>query len=117
MIKNFINLEIWKRSRILVKKIYNLTNELPKEEQYGLINQIQRAAVSVPSNIAEGCGRKYKKELVRFLHFSIGSLCEVETQLYLIMDLEYANKEYVMKLINEVIEIRKMIQGFIRSLD
>ncbi len=117
MIKNFNNLEIWKRSRNLVKLIYDLTNELPKEELYGLSAQIRRASISVPSNIAEGCGRGTNKELTQFLRISIGSLCEIETQLYLITDLEYANKNYTMKLINEVIEIRKMIRGFIRSLE
>jgi len=100
----------------LVKQVYILTNEMPSEERYGLTNQVRRAAVSVPSNIAEGCGRNHLKELKQFLHYSLGSLCEVETQLYLAISLGYINPTQTQKSIQETIEIRKMITGYIKSL-
>lgn len=82
---NFKNLEIWKKSRALAKDIYILTSELPESEKYGLINQMRWAAVSVPSNIAEGCGRSTDKYFARFLGIAIGSISELETQLYLLI--------------------------------
>jgi four helix bundle protein len=74
------NLEAWKHSMQLVKEIYTLTKTFPKEEMYALSSQLKRAAVSVPSNIAEGCGRNYKKDTIQFLHIARGSLYETETQ-------------------------------------
>jgi S23 ribosomal protein. len=84
--RNFRNLEIWKEGITLVKLIYKLANELPNEEKYGLRSQITRAAVSVPSNIAEGCSRNSEVEFKRFLEIAIGSLFELETQLVLIIE-------------------------------
>lgn len=116
MIKNFKSLNIWIRSRALVKDIYRISKKLPKDEMYGLTSQIRRAAVSVPSNIAEGCGRNHLKELIQFLNIAIASLCEIETQLYLTMDLEYTTEKEIEPIINETIEIRRMIAGYINSL-
>ena len=116
MIKNFKNLSIWKRSRSLVKSIYLATNDFPKNEMFGLISQIRRAAISIPSNIAEGCGRTTNKELSRFLDISIGSICEIETQLYLAFDFKFISKENAKALIDEIVEIRKMIIGFQKTL-
>jgi four helix bundle protein len=116
MIKNFKSLEIWKRSMLLVKEIYLLMEQMPSEEKFGLTNQLKRAAVSVPSNIAEGCGRNHIKELIQFLHYSTGSLCEVETQLYLALSLEFIPKEETSSIITETVEIRRMIQGYINSI-
>ena len=94
MIKNFKNLSIWQRSRSLVKVIYLATNDFLKDKIFGLTAQIRRAAISIPSNIAEGCGRNTNKDLSRFLDISIGSICEVETQLYLAFDLEFISLTY-----------------------
>lgn len=116
MIKNFHSLNIWTRSRNLVKEIYMVTSVLPKSELYGLSSQMRRAAVSVPSNIAEGCGRNHVKELIQFLNISIASLCELETQLYLTIDLELSTNDKTDPLILEITEIRKMITGYINSL-
>ena len=80
---NYRDLDVWKYSRELVKKVYLLTKKFPKEEIYGLTNQIRRSVVSVPSNIAEGIGRLSNKETIHFLYIAKGSLQEVETQLYL----------------------------------
>lgn len=116
MLKNFENLEIRHRSRTLVKEIYLLTEKLPSIEKYGLISQIRRAAVSVPSNIAEGCGRNHTKELIQFLHIAIGSLCEIETQLFLIVDLDLISVDEVEVIRNEAVIIRKMILSYIKTL-
>lgn len=90
---NFKNPEIWKRSRALVKVIYEETNNFPSEEKFGLTLQVRRATVSVASNIAEGCGRGTDKQLAQFLNISIGSLCELETQIYLANDLEFIDNK------------------------
>ena len=80
---NYTDLDVWKYSRELVKKVYLLIKKNPKEEIYGLTNQIRRSVVSVPSNIAEGIGRQSNKETIHFLYIAKDSLQEVETQLYL----------------------------------
>lgn len=86
---NNLELKIWQRSRILVKEVYQLTELFPKNQQYGLTSQIQRAAVSIPSNIAEGAGRTSQKKFMRFLNIANGSAFELETQLFLGSDLGY----------------------------
>ena len=79
----YIKLEVWLETRKLTSLIYDATRLFPKEELFGLTNQMRRCAVSVPSNIAEGCGRQTAKDTIRFLHISRGSLYELETQSYL----------------------------------
>jgi len=113
---NFTNLEIWKRSRSLVKDIYKITGAFPAEEKFGLISQIRRCSVSVPSNIAEGCGRDTDRQLIHFLDIAIGSLCELETQIYLASDLEFIAKKEEGELVKEIISIRKMSQSIRRKL-
>jgi len=88
-IMNHKDLEVYKKSMDLVTTIYKLTNDFPPEEKFGLTSQIRRAAISVPSNIAEGAARKSTKELIQFLYISLGSLSEVETQLDLSRRLDY----------------------------
>lgn len=85
-IVSYRDLDVWQQSRLLVKNIYQLTKIFPKEEQFGLTNQLRRAAISVPSNIAEGCGRNHFKDSVQFFFISRGSLYEIETQLVLATD-------------------------------
>jgi len=113
---NFRNLNIWKRSRTLATKIYIASSKFPKEEIYGITSQIRRAAISVPSNIAEGCGRGTNKSLHHFLNISYGSLNELETQLLISVDLTYLNETDINPLIEEIIEIRKMIGSFQNNL-
>ncbi len=86
---NHKDLDAWKEGMELVVDVYKLTELFPKTEQYGLTSQIQRAAVSIPSNIAEGSGRKSSKENIRFLSFALGSLAELETQLLIALRIEY----------------------------
>lgn len=113
---NFRELLVWKRSRAFVAVIYELTRKFPKEELFGLTQQIRRCAVSVPSNIAEGCGRGTDAQLVQFLDVAHGSACELETQLYLAFDIKYFSESVLEKTINEVHEIQKMILGFRSTL-
>ena len=91
--RNFRNLEIWKDGIEIVKKIYSLSTELPPEERYGLKSQIQRAAVSCPSNIAEGTSRSSQLEFKRFLKIALGSLFELETQLVIIQEVNLCNSD------------------------
>ena len=89
----FKELEIWKRSRIFCSKIYSLTNNFPDSEKFGLTNQLRRASVSVPSNIAEGSSRKSNKDFSRFLEITLGSCYEIETQLLIAFDLNFIKEE------------------------
>ena len=110
---DYIELDVWKHARGLVKSVYLLTKAFPKEELYGLSNQIRRSSVSVPSNIAEGIGRKSNKETIQFLFIAKGSLNEVETQLYLSFDLEYISDEELKEILEKLISCRKLLNGFI----
>jgi four helix bundle protein len=114
---NYLELRIWQRSRELVKLIYQLTESFPDSQKYGLTNQMQRAAVSIPSNIAEGAGRNSSKDFVRFLDIANGSAFELETQLFLSSDLGYTTINQVENIISELKEIQKMIFKFRESLD
>lgn len=96
--RNFRKLEIWIQGIELVKKVYELADKLPSNEKFGLRSQITRAAVSVPSNIAEGCSRNSEIEFKRFLEIAIGSLFELETQIIIIEELRLINDEEVKDL-------------------
>ena len=111
---NFKALEIWKRSRKLVKNTYLTTKTFPSEEKFGLVSQMNRSAVSIPSNIAEGCGRGTDAQLVHFLDIAIGSNCELETQFYLAFDIGFISEEVLNKFTDEISQIRRMT---IRSSD
>ena len=112
---NFYKLEIWQKARLLVTIIYNLCQNYPTKERYGLTSQMQRAAVSVPSNIAEGCGRGSTKQLLHFLDIAIGSLCELETQVHLAKDLGYISVSEETSMIKEIAAIRRMTLNFQKS--
>ncbi len=114
---NFKELKVWQKSRILVKDIYKITNTFPKEELFGLTNQIRRAAVSVPSNIAEGCGRGSNKQLSHFLDIAQGSSSELETQIILAFDLGYFNQNQMENCIVKIDEVQKMIRGLKSSIN
>ena len=113
---NFRELKIWQKSRMLVKEVYILTQGFPKAEQFGLTSQIRRSAVSIPSNIAEGCGRDTDKQLKYFLEIASGSSCELETQLLLAFDLEYLTEKELNTVEIKINEVQKMIVGFKKSL-
>lgn len=106
------DLQIWRRSMNLVKDIYVLTQDLPIEEKFGLISQIRRCAVSLPSNIAEGAGRNNVNEFIQFLGISSGSAYELETQLILLYELNFKTEKEITPLLKELSEIQKMIYSF-----
>ena len=92
MIKDFRDLEVWKKGMEIVKSVYTLTSKFPAHELYGLTSQLRRAAVSVPSNIAEGFNRKHNKEYRQFLYLALGSCAALETQLEIAHDLQYLDQ-------------------------
>jgi len=99
-VKSFEELTIWQESRELTNRIYILSKRFPKEELYGLTSQIRRASVSIMSNIAEGFNRRSTKEFINFLIISRASISEVQNDLYISLDLNYINKEYLCQLIS-----------------
>ena len=107
--RDFHNLGIWKRSHQLTLDVYQATKLFPNEEMFGLTSQLRRAVSSIPTNIAEGCGRGSNKELARFLQIAIGSASEVEYELLLANSLNYINDTDYQKLSDETIAVRKMI--------
>ena len=113
---NFRELKVWKKAMKLVKEIYLSTNYFPKEEQFGLTNQIRRCAVSIPSNIAEGAGRNSSKDFNRFLSISLGSCFELETQIIISKELKFLDLEKFNSIEKELVEIQKMIRGLQKSL-
>ena len=112
----YADLEVWRTAMDLVLRIYQLSKRFPKEEMYGLTSQLRRAAVSVPSNIAEGKGRFSERELPQFLSHARGSLFEIETQLQLAQKLGYITKEESEPLLREAARVGQMLNGLIRSL-
>ncbi|MDD4672231.1 MAG: four helix bundle protein [Bacteroidales bacterium] len=114
--KTHHDLDVWKKSILLVTVIYKITESFPKSELYGLSNQIRRCAVSIPSNIAEGAARTSTKEFSRFLAISLGSIAELETQLIISKNLTYLSEIEFDKLISELIIIRKMTIGLKKSI-
>ena len=111
------DLDVWKKSIGFVTSVYRITKTYPKDELYGLISQIRRASVSIPSNIAEGAVRKGKKEFIQFLYIALSSASEVDTQLIISKNLEYINADEYEELLIELNSISKMIQGLIKSLN
>lgn len=112
----FKELLIWKKSRLFSSKIYSATANFPNEEKFGITNQLRRAAVSIPSNIAEGSSRNSNKDFARFLEIAIGSAYEVETQLLISSDLGFINEESTIELTNMLEEIIKMTSRFRATL-
>ncbi len=112
-VKTHKDLDVWKKSIDLAEDIYSLTAGFPRDEQYGLVAQIRRSAVSVPSNIAEGAARGTRKEFIQYLYISMGSLSEVETQLLIAHKLKFLNK---ISILDEIEIIRKMLLGLIKFL-
>ncbi|OGN19018.1 MAG: hypothetical protein A3F48_04155 [Candidatus Yanofskybacteria bacterium RIFCSPHIGHO2_12_FULL_41_9] len=115
-IKSFTNLNAWKTGHSLVVDIYELTKKFPKEELFGLTNQIRRAAVSITSNIAEGFSRQSLKEKAQFYSMSLGSLTEVQNQLLISRDVQYLNKESFDKIAERTVIISKLLNGLIKSI-
>jgi len=114
---SFRDLKAWQRAIELVADIYTHTRAFPSDERYGLTSQLRRAAVSVPSNIAEGKGRSTDRDFCVFLHHARGSLCEVETQLTIAQGLGYLSESNAAKLIEDAGEIARILNGLIKAIN
>ena len=113
---NFKELKVWQLSRALVKDIYEVTADFPSSEKYGLVSQLRRCAVSIPTNIAEGSGRNTDKDFAQFLNISLGSAYELETLLILSLDVKLINEHQLNELSPKISEIQKMTHGLIKTL-
>ncbi|MCA4793879.1 four helix bundle protein [Myroides odoratimimus] len=114
--KDFRQLIVWNKAHTLVKAIYFITKEFPKEEMFGLTSQLRRASSSIPTNIAEGCGRGSDADFKRFLQIAFGSANEVEYLLLLTYELGYYKKEDYIKYTSELVDVKKLLASFIKKL-
>ena len=115
-VNNFHELIVWQKTHKLALHIYQITKTFPRDEQFGLTSQIRRSSVSVSSNIAEGFERKSSKDFCHFLVIARGSVSEVQAQLMLAKDLEYIDSKEFSQIYELSIEVHKMINGLIKSL-
>ena len=116
MIQSFKDLIVWQKAMEMASEVYSITKQLPKEEIFSLASQIRRAAVSVPSNIAEGYGRDSKKEYLHFLSIANGSVCELETQLLLCVHIHYLSEQDIQPILNLLSEIGKILIAITKKL-
>ncbi len=116
VIKTFRDLIVWQKSISFVTEIYKMTNAFPKEEQFSLTNQLRRAAISIPSNIAEGFGRHTRKEYIRFLQIAIGSTFELQTQIEIAKNLNFISQENFSRVFELSREIERMLSSLITKL-
>jgi len=112
---NHKDLDAWKNSMLLAERLYIITKDFPQHEQFGITSQIRRAAVSVPANLSEGSGRSSRKEFVRFLDISMGSLAELETLIILSNKIEYINETNKKEILELITKCNKLIHGLIRN--
>lgn len=115
--RDFRKYTIWKEGIELVKEIYQLISSFPKEEKFGLVSQMCRASISIPSNIAEGCSRKSEKEFCRFLEISMGSSFELETQLLISVELGFLNQDSIQEILLKIERLQKQINQLILKID
>lgn len=115
--RNFKELKIWQKGFDIAIAAFKLTGGFPKEEKYGMTSQITRAAVSIPSNIAEGSSRASEKEYSRFMEISLGSSFELETQLLIAQSVNYGNNEVSNQMLKDIDEEQKMIMSFMNKLN
>jgi four helix bundle protein len=114
--RDFRKVQVWQKSHELTLRLYKVTSAFPKEELYGLTSQIRRASASIPSNIAEGCGRNTQTELARFVHIASGSASELDYHLLLAHDLGFVGQEVYLELANTISEIKRMLHGFEKAI-
>ncbi len=115
--RNFRELNVWKKSHDLTLEIYKITSAFPSDERFGLTSQIRRSASSVPTNLAEGCGREGDRELARFVSIALGSHSETEYHILLAFDLGLLSKEQYADLTEKVGDIRRMLIAFLRKVE
>jgi len=116
MLKSYKELKVWKKAYALCLLAYKFTATFPNDERFGLISQIRRSAVSVPSNIAEGYGRKTRADYIRMLYIAYGSICELETQALIAVDLGYLGKDKQAPIIDSITEVERMLKALIKAL-
>jgi four helix bundle protein len=114
--RDFKKLAVWEKAHRFVLEIYNVTKKFPKDELFGIVSQIRRSSVSIPNNIAEGCGRNSKNEMFNFFNISMGSSAECEYLLLLSLDLGYLNSTQYKILNDKLIEVRKMLNTYMRKI-
>lgn len=114
--KDFRDIKVWHKAHNLALKVYKVTETFPREEAYGLTSQIRRSATSIPTNIAEGCGRNTDAELARFMEIASGSASELDYLLLLAMDIGLLAEDRYKELLAELVEIRKMLTTFIKTV-
>ena len=114
--RDFRKLKVWEKAHQLTLQVYRITKNFPSDERFGLTVQLRRAAPSVPTNIAEGCGRNSERELARFMSIAAGSASEVEYQLLLASALSYIQNEIYRELNQQVNEVKRMLNSFIQKL-
>lgn len=114
--RNFRSWEMYNNSKVLVKEVYVLTASFPDVEKFGIISQVRRAAVSIPTNIAEGAGRQTEKDFRNFLFIALGSAFEVETLIQLSIELGFINKEEQLGLLDRINHIQRQLNSFIKKL-
>jgi len=114
--KDFRDLKVWERGHELTLKIYKITSGFPREEMYGLTSQMRRACASIPTNISEGCGRSRDTELACFIEIAIGSASELEYLLILSRDIELINESNFKVLMEETVDLKKMMISFFQKL-
>lgn len=114
--RDFKSLLVWQKAHTLTLAVYQATQSMPKEELYGLTSQIRRASASIPTNLAEGCGRQSDSELHRFAHIAMGSASELEYELLLAHDLDYLEEPLYRTLNEQLVEVKRMLNGFIMKL-
>ena len=115
-VKSYKDLLVWQKAIELIKEVYPVVNRFPREETYVLGDQLRRAAISIPSNIAEGQARQHTAEFKQFLYISLGSLAELNTQLVIAKELGYINEGALNGIERKVVELRKMISTLIAKL-
>ena len=114
--KRYRDLDIWKKGIELVKDVYKVTEKLPKHEIYGLVSQMRRSAISIPSNVAEGFRRYHNKEYKQFLYVTLGSCAELETQITIAKELDYVKQEIEAVLLEKLDHICRMISNLLKKL-
>ena len=115
--KDFRDLQVWRKAHLLTLDVYRATNGFPKQEMFGLTSQIRRAAVSIAANIAEGCGKRGNGEFQRFLNIATGSASELEYHFLLARDLDLYDETVYERLNRGVIEIKRMLSALVRKVD
>ncbi len=117
MLNSYKDLKVWQKGYELCLKTYRLTKAFPAEEKYGLTSQIRRASVSIPSNVAEGYGRRTLPDYLRSLYIAYGSVCELETQLLMSGDLNYIESQKLKTILEDIGEVERMLKALIKSLE